>query len=308
MDKALAMVFGGEEVLAADSSESDFYDLGLRCPCCRELVMYVKGYKKVVREREIEIAPCFRHFKEPDSITSTECELRVRQLSNNFWEKIKSKNKWQRRRIFQKYLWIIFCENTPTLKNINKKQIERLMEKRFLFLEGSNRYHKEKNLLDLYQNNFLKLLKEENHMWTEGLHATVEQYFNLPLENVGMEGMSDVFFNFREKIGMRRKSRAYQQLHESVCLEVIDFMITDSGKDFFQKIFVFLFVMTNGHMLDDNGSQSDLPRNAPHYIKVLQGVLKMLNLQVAGIHWGNEIGNRLNLKKASPFIADNMSN
>lgn len=307
MDRAIAIAFGGEEVLATESSESDFYDLGLLCPVCREAVMYVKGYEKHIRGQAVQIEPCFRHFKETDSVSSEKCELRIKHLSKDDWDQINSDSKWQRQRIFQKYLWIIFCENSPTFTTFGKKRIKKFLDKKYLFLEGKNEYFKDKQLKDLYMDNFLRMLREEKHIWMGGLHKTVEQYFLIPLEEILNEEIRDIHSKFRETIGNKKKSRAYQRLHESTCIEVIDFMSTDSGQYFFKDIFTALFILVNSYIRTGQ-FLNEIPKDTPHYTKVLIGILQALNMQIAGIHWGNEIGKRHYLKKASQKVAASLEN
>jgi hypothetical protein len=64
MDRAIAIAYGGEEVFPKECKHSDFYDLGIRCPSCLEIVKYVDGYQglKMVNRKKFE----------PVSVTSSD--------------------------------------------------------------------------------------------------------------------------------------------------------------------------------------------------------------------------------------------
>lgn len=302
MEKAIALKFGGEEVLAKECSSSDFYDLGLICPSCRELVMHVNGYEKNdIKGNKINVSPFFRHYNDFDSVHSKNCDLRVRQLSDSFWENVKSKGQWQRRRVFQKYLWIIVCQNTPTLANMSQKKIDKLLDQKYYVLVGKNEYEKEKSFVDLYQKVFLDAL--ENNIHLGHIDSLIDQVFNVPLEEIASDDHRDYFDSFRKKVGNARKSQAYQRLHKSICIEVVNFMTTESGKLFFKKMTDFLFVLAYSRAVKQNFETDLFNNNTSKNLIVVHNMLQALSFCVSIIHWSEEIGNRMNLEKASPLVA-----
>lgn len=299
MDRAIAIAFGGEEVLPEECSHSDFYDLGLRCPSCGEIVMYVKGYTSTRKNgKVIEVGPCFRHQVESDPQQAEICDKRVRSISNAEWEKRKAKSREQRLRILQRYFWQIFCDSSPTFERMGRRRINQFLRERYRLLPGLTRHQKER----VWQQDYLPIFMREvanKSLLAERLEVRISDYFDCPIEEIASPGLAVVIGNFREKIRLRENDLAYKRLHTLVCKEVIEFLGSKSGQPVLEVVAQFCYMMTAPRFYDGTFSMDP---GAPENYQILNQMIDMLAMQMAGIHWSQEIGNRTTLRKVAGAV------
>lgn len=301
MECAVAMAFGGEKVSPDECSHSDFYDLGLKCPSCREIVKYVKGYNRIRNGKSEEVRACFSHLVETNKLQAELCDKRVRSLKKTDWEKTKAENRSQRLWILQKYFWRIFCENSPTLEGMSQKKIKEFLAAKYKLISAPSKYHNDKIWQEMYIPGFVEAINAE-HVVKERLAVRTADFLERPLEKIASDSLREIVRKFREKANLQENDYAYKRLHTLVCEEVIDFLRTESGKPVLTLLTEFCFVMIVPRFYD--GVFQLIPGLPRHY-QIIHQMLDLLAMQIVLIHWSKEIGNRITLNKVArlPFSA-----
>lgn len=295
MDSAIAMVYGGEEVFPNECKHSDFYDLGIRCPSCLEIVKYVDGYERTKNDKVEKISAYFSHLAEVNKLQAELCEKRVRGISKPEWEKKKSVSRCQRLQVLQKYYWQIFCDNSPSLQRKGKKQIKNFLNARYDLIDAPSIYFKEQIWQEIYIPGFVEAIKAK-HVVQERLSVRVYDLLEIPLQNIASDGYREMVRKFREQVNWRENDYAYKRLHTLVCEEVIDFLGSESGKPVLRLMTEFCYVIVVQHF---HIGTFRLNPGLPKHPQVLKQMVDMLATQMASIHWSKEIGNRVTLRKVT---------
>jgi len=295
MDRAIAIAYGGAEVVPDECKHSDFYDLGIRCPSCLEIVKYVQGCERIRNGRLEEVPAYFSHLASVDKLQAELCKIRVKSITKLEWERKKSESRYQRLQVLQKYYWQIFCDNSPSLQKKGKKQIKKLLNARYDLINAPSIYFKEQVWQELYIPGFVEAINE-NHVVQERLSVRVYDFLEIPLQNVASDGFREIIRKFREQINWRENDHAYKRLHTLVCEEVIDFLRSESGKPVLRLITEFCFVMVMSHF---HRGTFRLRPDLPEHLQVLKQMVDMLATQIASIHWSKEIGNHITLRKVT---------
>lgn len=295
MDRAIAIAYGGEEVFPKECKHSDFYDLGIRCPSCLEIVKYVDGYTRIKNGKAEEVRACFSHLVEVNKLQAELCEKRVRCISKPEWEQKKSQSRFQRLQILQKYYWQIFCDNSLSLQKKGRKQIKKFLNVRYELIDAPSIYFKEKIWQETYISGFIEAVHRKQVV-QERLSVRIDNLLEMPLQNVASDGFREVVRKFREQVNWRENDCAYKRLHTLVCEEVIDFLRSESGKPVLRLMTEFCFVMVVGHFYQ--GTLKLIP-GLPKHLQILEQMVDMLVIHIASIHWSKEIGNRVTLSKVT---------
>lgn len=123
MKTAVSLYLGGEIIECSQiESYEDTRQLGLICPYCKEPVFFRDDFAKTNKSNELYlVSRCFSHYRGTDPGIVSSCEARsITAEHAAYLNKLETKNRNQRLKIFQRYFWEILQKYSPTSRDFNE--------------------------------------------------------------------------------------------------------------------------------------------------------------------------------------------
>ena len=229
MKLASSIRFGGQLVDAANCDYQDYKTLQLLCPACKQPVFLQGDSLRNLKDKTISIPAHFKHFPFVDPALVADCEARVAKYDQKEITKRAAIARNQRLKVFQKYFWQLFINNTEFLK----AKVENAFRPWHMEQE-INYFLKEDGGIKFHSYSF-KNQKEKEIFCNKYINLSILSKYvdNIEISKADIKSaISDGFDTVNENTLEFSEiySKINWQFHFQILNEIIDFLYTKSSR------------------------------------------------------------------------------
>lgn len=251
MFEAKSIFFGGNIVEAKNCDYESSKKLGLICPFCNSAVFLRSEFKREIKDKVQNVKKHFVHYH---TERARDCEKRyLTKEGKKEIERIKTEARNQRLIFFNRYLWDMIKESSlSTNQKMNKVRS----------LIGERWVEEQTKLIKLKLRNFKEI------------------------EKIIRNAVDDVYNLCKLKSPSHYILKCDLEKHINICLEVCNFLSTDTGELCLNKVFKVALYET-----------LELNIMSPRLLKTLGAdrYIVYVSIVIAGTEWIELIDQRLNI-------------
>ena len=241
MKFASSIRYGGQLIEAADVGYSDYKKLGLLCPNCKSPVFLQLESTRQLPSKNVIIPSHFKHFEVKNVDLVRACEMRVAKYDQKEIEKRQTQARNQRLKTLQRHFMTLVCK-AYRMRLFNDAEID---------CKNVPSGTRELILLNT-QNIYEDITARKTHLFcllkTKVNDIRGRKYAN-PMWQLEEEEVS-VFDKLTSKIDLA--------MHELICTEIIEFLLSKSSHPIFSRIikFCLYLYLVSLHSFDKGGSNN----------------------------------------------------
>ena len=230
MKYAASIRYGGQLVDADDCDYSDYKDLQLLCPECKEPVYLQKSSIRNLVYKQTDIPAHFKHFSCTRAELVKQCESRVKHYDQKETDRRRTQARNQRLKVLQSRFWKIFLNNVLTLNGeysdavtsdyMQERISDFLEDSRIITINSSNFNFSKEEAYNFYQEYIAgkNLVWESTQVLKVCMLEDLHDYMSLEI-SVNVDNQSRRMFS----------SKANTDLAMCILKEIIDFVCAKSS-------------------------------------------------------------------------------
>lgn len=289
-------IFLADLVDATDAKYSDYFNKGIICPFCLEKVFFAKAFDRVIDGQNIKVSASFRHHK-GDPL---ECEARSQSTEGKrLLSIISGESKKQRKELWSKYLWAMFCEGIPYIESYATPYTEAILKTRLDRPMNCN-YRLPRSMVNLPLNFVSSVIA------SLVLSFTLSEFYSVDILDPEKEKRQipwQEYFTDRIRPRINEALATTPQkfsidtplpVHHSICLEVVQELVKRENEYLLIRISAIILILLPDHLIPElitvlkvfeRGIPSNADSELASHLSFIENIFGLFSGLISAIDW-----------------------